>query len=175
LREAAHTARGDTSGQRIPVEITSDLVRIGGFGTRYLVDGVAVADAYALIEHTLEPKLLGAPPHRHAREDEVSYVVSGMLAVWRAGKITVGGPGTVITKPRDEWHTFWNPGDEPVRFLELISPPVFSAYFRELGAQLRETGQPDPPRIVALAAKYGLEFDFETMWKIVAEHGLRAG
>ena len=159
----------------VAVELTEGFVGIGGFGTRFLCDGTAVRDSYALIEHTLAAGLLGAPPHRHANEDEVSYVLEGNLTVWRAGTVTTAPPGSVVTKPRGEWHTFWNGGPEPVRFLEIISPPRFAAYFRELGALLQDTGRPDPQRIGTLAARYGLEFDFPMMGQLLAEHRLRLG
>lgn len=157
------------------VTVTDDLVQIGGFGTRYLANPASVHGAYALLEHTLAPGLIGAPPHRHAREDELSYVLAGELTVWRAGVITVAGPGTVVSKPRGQWHTFWNAGSHPVRFLELISPPAFAGYFRELGELLRGPGPLEVPRVVALAGGYGLEFDFEALEPLMAEHGLRLG
>jgi uncharacterized cupin superfamily protein len=53
----------------------SNSVQIGGFGTTFLADGSATGGAYVLIEHTLTPGLLRAPPHRHSREDELSYVL----------------------------------------------------------------------------------------------------
>jgi len=170
------TVRIDESAvTAIPVEITRDAVQIGGFGTRFLANGDDTHGAYALIEHSLGPGLLGAPPHRHAHEDEVSYVLAGELAVWKDGVVSIAKPGTVARKPRGEWHTFWNPGDVPVRFLEIISPPGFALYFHELGALLGETGQPDPARIAELAGRYGLEFDFDAMGPLAEQHGLKLG
>jgi quercetin dioxygenase-like cupin family protein len=173
--DVMHSRASHDGSSTVPVELTDDFVGIGGFGTRFLCEGTVVRDSYALIEHTLAPGLLGAPPHRHANEDEVSYVLEGGLTVWRAGAVTIARPGAVVTKPRGEWHTFWNAGPEPVRFLEIISPPRFAAYFRELGTLIQETGRPDPQRIDVLAARYGLEFDFATMGKLLAEYRLRLG
>ena len=158
----------------IPVTLGTDLVQIGGFGTRYLAGAEHTGGAYVLLEHTLEGGLLGAPPHRHSREDELSYVLSGVLMVWRAGSLTPAGPGAVVAKPRGEWHTFWNPGPEPVRFLELISPPAFGAYFRDLGAVIANEG-PDPRRIAELAERYGLELDMAAAAPLLERHGLRLG
>jgi mannose-6-phosphate isomerase-like protein (cupin superfamily) len=151
------------------------LVQIGGFGTRYLAGPDAVGGAYALVEHTLVPGVIGAPPHRHRREDELSYVLEGTLTVWRAGAVTVVGPGGTVAKPRGEWHTFWNAGPEPVRFLEVISPPTFAGYFRELAALVPPIGPPDLDALGALAARYGLEFDFAALGPLLAEHELRIG
>ena len=165
------SARADA----IPVTATADRVQIGGFGTAFLAPAGATGGAYALIEHTLGPGLLGAPPHRHAREDELSYVLEGTLTVWRDGVTTEAGPGAVVRKPRGEWHTFWNAGATPVRFLEVISPPAFADYFRELAALIPSRGSPDPAEIVALAGRYGLEFDFAALGPLMERHGLRLG
>jgi len=44
----------------------------------------------------------------------------------------IGGPGDLIFKPRNQWHTFWNAGDQPARLLEIISPAGFERFFAEL-------------------------------------------
>jgi quercetin dioxygenase-like cupin family protein len=31
--------------------------------------------------------------------------------------VVIGGQGSLIFKPRNQWHTFWNAGDEPARLL----------------------------------------------------------
>jgi mannose-6-phosphate isomerase-like protein (cupin superfamily) len=155
----------------IPVTVTADLVQIGGFTTRFL----ATEGAYALIEHMLGPGLIGALPHRHSREDELSYVLDGTLTVWREGVVTEAGPGTVVRKPRGEWHTFWNSGATPVRFLEVISPPAFATYFRELATFIPAQGAPNPAEIVALADRYGLEMDFAALGPLIERYGVRLG
>lgn len=155
----------------------SDVVTIGEFVTRYLTGSAGEDAAYALVEHTLGPGLLGSPPHRHSREDECTYVLEGTLTVWREGKITTAGPGGVIAKPRGEWHAFWNSGSEPVRFLEVIAPGAFAGYFRELSMIIAAAagGPPDMAALAALAAKYGMEFDFAAMGPLLEEHRLRLG
>lgn len=155
----------------VSVQVSSDHVQIGGFGTAFL----ATDQAYALIQHTLGAGLIGAPPHRHHREDELSYVLEGTLTVWREGVVTEAAPGTLIKKPRGEWHTFWNSGDVTVRFLEIISPPMFANYFRELATIIPKSGPPDPGKVMALAGRYELEFDFAALRQLTEEHGLRLG
>ena len=48
------------------------------------------------------------------------------------GTRSEAGPGDLVHKPRDQWHTFWNAGDEPCRILEIIAPAGFEDFFREL-------------------------------------------
>ena len=153
----------------------SDLVQIGGLGTRYLVEGSESGGTYALLEHTLEPGVMGMPPHRHAREDGLSYVLEGTLTVWNEGATRAFRPGEVVAKPRGRWHTFWNGGPGRVRFLEVISPPAFAGYFREMGAILEEPGPPNWAALGELAARHGLEMDFALQEVLEAEHGVTLG
>ena len=89
-------------------------------------------------------------------------------------EVVFAEPGDLVFKPRGQWHTFWNAGDEPARLLELISPPGFENYFREMG-ELVADGPPDPEKRAAIAAKYELEVDPNSVPGLVEEHGLRFG
>jgi len=46
--------------------------------------------------------------------------------------VVEGGPGDLIFKPRNQWHTFWNAGDGRARLLEIICPAGFERFFAEL-------------------------------------------
>ena len=49
--------------------------------------------------------------------------------------------GDLVFKPRDQWHTFWNAGDEPCRILEIIAPAGFERVLRgALGHGRRHEG-----------------------------------
>lgn len=129
----------------------------------------------AVVEHTLPPGALGAPPHRHTREDEISYVIEGALTVLQDDEITAAGPGEFAVKRRGVWHTFWNAGFERVRFLEIITPGAFAGYFEEIAEMLPEDGIPneeDEKRIAALDTKYGLETDPGAIPEMIEQHGL---
>src|SRR5947208_5810659 len=135
-----------------------EVVAIGEFVTRYLAAPDVTGGSHALVEHTLGPKLLGAPPHRHTHEDECSYVIEGTLTIWREGRVATFGPGEVVVKPRGEFHSFWNAGTEPVRFLEVIAPGAFASYFRELAPIINNSAAsagraPDLGQIAALAGR----------------------
>jgi uncharacterized cupin superfamily protein len=88
-------------------------------GTTYKVLSESVGGSAAVVEHTLEPKSLGAPMHKHTYEDEISCVLEGELSVIQNGIVQTAGPGQFIAKPRGIFHTFWNSGDKRVRFIEL--------------------------------------------------------
>src|SRR4051794_22181454 len=111
--------------QELKVEAGSgEHVRFGehGLGTRRMLRGSETGGGFGLVQHDLPAHQLGAPIHTHANEDEYSYVLSGRLTAQVGDEVVEAGPGDTLIKPRGIPHAFWNAGDEPVRFLELISP-----------------------------------------------------
>jgi mannose-6-phosphate isomerase-like protein (cupin superfamily) len=141
---------------------------LAAIGVRFMIWGEETGESFSLVEHPMPPHALAAPMHRHANEDEYSYVLEGRMGADLGGEIVVAEPGDLVFKPRDQWHTFWNAGDEPARILELISPAGFERYFDEL----IELPEPAPQSIAPVAARYGLEIDFASIPALVERHGL---
>src|SRR5687768_9494408 len=83
-----------------------------GVTDRFMIDSADTQGRFALVQHLFAPRALAAPIHRHAREDEYTYVLTGRIGAMLGGDEFVAGPGDLIFKPRDQWHTFWNAGDE---------------------------------------------------------------
>lgn len=130
----------------------------------------------AVVEHTLPPKKLAAPLHRHSREDEISYILEGKMSVLEGETVSTVEEGEFAVKNRGLWHTFWNPGPEPLRFLEIIAPGEFAWYFKEIAELLPEAGRRDEEtkdRLEALGEKYEFESDLESIPALKAEYGLR--
>jgi quercetin dioxygenase-like cupin family protein len=150
-------------------------VWIGSFGTIYKVLPESTSSTVAVVEHVLGPHQLGAPLHRHSREDEISYVLEGELTVQQGEHLDTAGVGGTIVKPRQIFHAFWNAGEMPVRFVEIIAPGAFARYFQELAPLLATAGAPDLAGLAALAARYGVEFDFASLPLLLERYGLRAG
>jgi quercetin dioxygenase-like cupin family protein len=146
---------------------------LGAIGVRFMIWGDESGGGFSLVEHPMPPRALAAPLHRHSREDEYSYVVEGRVGALLGDEVVIGEPGDLIFKPRNQWHTFWNAGDQPARLLEVISPAGFERYFAEMIDLPREGGRPAPEAIAELAARYGLELDPESMPRLLEEHGLR--
>ena len=145
---------------------------LGSIGVRFMVDGADSGGGFSLVEHPMSPRALGAPLHRHSREDEYSYVLTGQVGALLGDEVVIGKPGDLIFKPRHQWHTFWNAGDEPARILEIISPAGFEQYFAELVAMGGSTVA-DRQALMALAARYGLEVDPTSIPKLIERFGLR--
>jgi len=143
---------------------------LGGVTDRFMIDGRETGGRFALVQHLFEPRALAAPMHRHRREDEYTYVLNGRIGASLGGEEFEAGPGDLIFKPRDQWHTFWNAGDEPAAVLELISTAGLEDLFRELG---RFTGEVDPKVLTELAAHYGCDLDFDATAPLVERHRLQ--
>jgi quercetin dioxygenase-like cupin family protein len=149
--------------------------RLGSIGVRFMVDGTESGGGFSLVEHPMPPRRLAAPLHRHSREDEYSFVLEGRVGALLGDDVVYGEPGDLIFKPRDQWHTFWNAGDEPARILEIISPAGFEGYFDELTELLGDGGPPEPAAIAQLAASYGLELDIGSVPGLCQEYGVSFG
>ena len=145
---------------------------LGSIGVRLMIDGDEVGDRFSLVEHPMSPWALAAPLHRHTREDEYSFVLEGKMGALLGEEELVAGPGDLVFKPRDQWHTFWNAGDEPARILEIISPAGFEKFFDEL-VGLGGAGAVEPPVMGELCGRYGLEMDPDSVPGLVERFGLR--
>jgi quercetin dioxygenase-like cupin family protein len=148
---------------------------LGRLGTVHKVPAYATEGRVAIVEHTLPPRHLAVPLHRHSREDELSYVLTGQLGAKLGDDVVVAGAGSYVLKPRGQWHTFWNAGDTELRFVELLIPGGFDAYFQWLSGLLAAGGKPDVSEMRALAAEYGLEIDFDSVPGLCEQFGLMFG
>ena len=120
----------------------------------------------------MSPRALAAPLHRHTREDEYSYVLEGRVGALLGDEVLVAGPGDLVFKPRNQWHTFWNAGDAPARILEIISPAGFERLFGEL-VDLGGVTRAEPQILADLCARYALEMDPESVPGLVERFDLR--
>jgi mannose-6-phosphate isomerase-like protein (cupin superfamily) len=103
------------------------------------ISAAATGGAVSVVEHPLEPGALAAPPHTHATTDEYSFVIEGEIGVLMGEETFRAPAGSYVLKVRGVPHTFWNPGPEPARVLEIISPAGFEQYFEELAKILSST------------------------------------
>ena len=143
--------------------------QLGGCDARFLVWSEESGGGFSLVEHPVPPRSLCAPYHRHQGVDEYSYVLEGRMGALLGDEVIYADAGDLAFKPRDQWHTFWNAGDEPLRILEVISPGGFEHFFRELDEQMRSGRAPD---CEDLGRRHAIEFDLESVPRLCAEHGL---
>ena len=147
---------------------------LGSIGVRFMIDGAEAGERFSLVEHPMSPRALAAPLHRHAREDEYSFVLEGRMGALLGDVVVEAGPGDLVFKPRNQWHTFWNAGDEPCRILEIISPAGFERFFQEL-VEMGGVAEADPEAVGQLCQRYALEMQPETVPELLQRFGLRIG
>ena len=145
---------------------------LGSIGVRFMIDGQDADERFSLVEHPMSARALAAPLHRHTREDEYSYVIEGRVGALLGDEVVIGAPGDLIFKPRNQWHTFWNVGDEPARLLEIISPAGFERFFAEL-VDLGGVTQADPQTLAELCARYELEMNPDSVPELLKRFDLR--
>ena len=145
---------------------------LGGVSIRLVVPPEATGGRYCVVEHRLRSRELMAPLHRHHREDEVTVVLAGTIGVVQGDDVVTAGPGSVVTKPRGVWHTFFNAGEEEARVLEVISPPGLEHYFAELVGYFPPDAAPDLDGMADASERYGVDMDFDSLDALVERFDL---
>ena len=147
---------------------------LGGIGVRFMIDGDETGGGFSLVEHPMPPRALAAPLHLHTREDEYSFVIEGRMGALLGDEVLEAGPGDLVFKPRDQWHTFWNAGDEPCRILEIIAPAGFERFFEEL-VDMGGAANADPEALGGLSQRYGLQMQPDSIPGLLERFGLVMG
>lgn len=133
-------------------------VDFGGLGVVWKLAGRLSHGAFSIVHHPIAPHALAAPLHRHHREDEFSYVLEGTLGALLGDEVINASMGSWVCKPRDQWHTFWNPNDAPCEIIEIISPAGFENYFREVADAWGNL-----ERFAQINRQYELDMDFDSV------------
>ena len=123
---------------------------------------------FSMVEHPIAPRTMAAPWHMHTREDEYSYVLEGRMGALLGDDEVYAEPGDFVFKPRNQWHTFWNAGDEPCRILEIIAGRVRAHVPRDG----RADEAPDPAKLADFSERYGIQFDPEGTARLAERFGL---
>jgi mannose-6-phosphate isomerase-like protein (cupin superfamily) len=142
--------------------------QFGDVGGRLKIGGDATKDRFVVAQlPEIAPRTLAAPLHRHHNEDEYSYVVSGKLGTLVEDEVLTAEAGTWLVKPRGQWHTFWNAGDEPCTMIEIVAPAGFERYFDEVA---RAGG--DPERLARINEKYSIDMDMQSVPELCERFGV---
>ena len=144
---------------------------LGSIGVRFMIDGGEAGERFSLVEHPMSPHALAAPLHRHNREDEYSFVVEGRMGALLGDDVVYAEPGDLVFKPRGQWHTFWNAGNEPARILEIISPAGFERFFAEL-VDLGGVANTSPETLSELCGRHELDMDPDSIPGLIERFGV---
>ena len=151
-------------------------VDLGSVGVRFMIWGAETGGTFSLVEHPIPPRTLCAPLHRHHREDEYSYVLEGRMGALLGEDVVYAEAGDLVFKPRGQWHTFWNAGDEPCRILEIISSAGFEHFFDELGETMAARNAAGPGDVLPgsdLPERFAIEFQPERTADICRAYDVR--
>jgi len=131
-------------------------IRIGQLEIRYLVDGTVSGAGMGVFELTVGPGARVPPPHSHRDNEEIVYVLDGMLRYTVDNETRDLRPGERMYTPRGSMHAFSNPHDRPARALIILTPDIGAQYFRDVAEVVGAPGGPDPAKMAEVMARYGL-------------------
>jgi quercetin dioxygenase-like cupin family protein len=131
-------------------------IRIGQLEIRYLVDGTVSGAGMGVFELTVGPGARVPPPHSHRDNEEIVYVLDGMLRYTVDNETRDLKPGERMYTPRGSIHAFSNPHDRPARALIILTPDIGAQYFRDVAEVVSAPGGPDPAKMAEVMARYGL-------------------
>ncbi len=128
------------------------------FGASMVVKADPAEFGFFLADHVVPPGYF-VPPHIHADEDEVFFILDGELTLLDGTGERHIGPGGTVHFPEGSQHGFRNDTAEPVRFLVALRPGLQSLeMFRHFSRAGRAApGGLTPSEIVAICAQYGVE------------------
>ncbi|MFZ5782522.1 MAG: cupin domain-containing protein [Pseudomonadota bacterium] len=114
-------------------------------------------DGLFLAEHPIPPGYF-VPPHVHAEDDEMLYVMEGELTLIADGGERRAGPGSLVRFRPGVRHGFRNDTPGTVRLLVVAEPGLQAAeMFRHFDRAARAAPLA-PPQVMAIAAEYGVRF-----------------
>jgi mannose-6-phosphate isomerase-like protein (cupin superfamily) len=114
-------------------------------------DGVA-----ALAEVRLQPLTPGPNLHVHTNEDELFFVLDGVMTVQVGEELHDVAAGGLAWGARGVAHAYANRGQEPLHLLIMWIPGGAEGLFVEMAQYLRSVEATPDPRVVAdMQARYG--------------------
>ena len=108
---------------------------------------------FYLGEAVIQPGFAGPPPHVHVRLHDMFYVLDGTLTMRLGDETLELAPGSFACIPPGTVHTFGNPSEQPVRFLNFNTPAGWEHYMRDLAATLA-AGSPTSEEMGRIASRH---------------------
>ncbi len=143
--------------RKIRAATSADVPALDIFGAALFVlsdDGAPV-----VVGKQTVPPGYGVPPHVHAADDEMFYIVEGELTLTGAPEGEVKArPGSFVQLPRGVPHGFRNDTELPARMLVVVSPGVQALEMFRHFDRAGRAGRLTPQEIGQIAAQYGVSF-----------------
>lgn len=132
-----------------------ETIRIGQIEIRYIREA-GNGCQMGCFEMRVPPGSNVPPPHSHANNEELVYVLDGVLRYTVGGETRDLRPGDTMATPRGVVHGFSNPHSATVRALIMNTPDIGAQYFREVAAIVNAGGPPDRNRLLQTMQRFGL-------------------
>ena len=145
---------------------------LGSIGVRFMIDGAEAGERVLARRAPHVCAGVGGAAASAYPGGRIQLRSRGAMGALLGEEVLFAGPGDLVFKPRNQWHTFWNAGDAPTRILEIISPAGFERFFAELVA-LGGVAAASPEILGDLCARYGLEMDPQSVPGLVERFGVR--
>lgn len=132
------------------------VVKIGQLEIRYLIDGTLAGTGMGMFELTVPAGARVPPAHSHKDNEEIVYVLDGVLRYTVDDEMRDLKPGERMYTPRGSVHAFSNPHDRPARVLIILTPDIGAQYFRDVAEVANAPNGPNPAKMAEVMTRYGL-------------------
>ncbi len=123
-------------------------------GEGVVVPHEATGGTISFVEMSMDPRHL-IRGHVHERTDVWIYVLRGEVGVRVGDDEAIGTPGDYLLKLRAVPHAMWNPGAEPNRLIEILTPGYGDLFFRDAANFPSEATQEE---FETMAARHGITY-----------------
>ncbi|HEX9446698.1 MAG TPA: cupin domain-containing protein, partial [Dongiaceae bacterium] len=124
------------------------VVKIGQLEIHYLMDGTENGAGSGMFELIVPPGARVPPAHSHRDNEEIVYVLEGMLRYSVDDETRDLTPGERMYTPRGSVHAFSNPHERPARALIIFTPDIGAQYFRDIAEIANLPGGPNPAKMM---------------------------
>jgi len=132
------------------------VLKIGQLEIRYLIDGTVSGAGMGVMELTVPAGARVPPAHSHRDNEEIVYVLDGVLRYTVDEETRDLKPGERMYTPRGSVHAFSNPHAAPARALIMLTPDIGLQYFRDVAEVAHAPGPPNHAKLLEVMARYGL-------------------
>jgi quercetin dioxygenase-like cupin family protein len=135
--------------------MNASAIQVGQLTIRYLIDGSSTGSA-GIFELTIPPGSNVPPPHSHTNNEEIIYVLEGVLRYSVGAETRDLRSGETMYTPKGAVHAFANPFEGQARALVINSPDIGAQFFKDVAAVLGSGGPPDKGALAQVMGSYGL-------------------
>lgn len=150
-----------------------DTAKIGDMEITFKLSGKQTLGQMGAWETVLQPGELGAPPHYHAKTDEICRVLEGTVTIMTGNIVTQVQAGGWHLRPRNQVHTFWNSGNSVARTIDLCLPAGHADYMRALARLFEHGHRPTSADLKNLEKKYDIIYRFDLLETISQKYGVK--